>query len=220
MQVKYIKEYLSGIEVTPLYFVVCTMHPLSLAFSRVVYFYYLQKYVRSAKILPFTKIPRILQKSPVSIDFLTDYFVLDEYVVLMMRNMFLVSCFMSAVGLFTQLSIFVTAVLIFYLLGIPQLYGKVNHYHHLIYITLYLSTTDSAQVLSVDSLLFPATQYKDVYLQIFLIRLFIAMIYFFPGTWKLRRCGLKWISKSNIKNHMYFKWIELDPSKVCISHFT
>ena len=56
-------------------------------------------------------------------------------------------CFLSSftgmVGLFTRTSALFTTVLSFYVLGIPQFYGKVNHYHHLLWFAGILRQADA-----------------------------------------------------------------------------
>jgi hypothetical protein len=40
-------------------------------------------------------------------------------------------------------------------------------------------------------------------------RLWLSLVYFFPGVHKLTGAGLAWITSDNLRNQMYFKWFEM-----------
>jgi hypothetical protein len=41
-----------------------------------------------------------------------------------------------------------------------------------------------------------------------LLRGLLALVYFFPGYWKLREAGLAWIFSDNLQNQMFWKWYQ------------
>jgi hypothetical protein len=45
-------------------------------------------------------------------------------------------------------------------------------------------------------------------LSLALLRGLLAVVYFFPGFWKLRESGLDWIWSDNLQNQMYWKWYQ------------
>src|SRR6202022_4806069 len=63
-----------------------------------------------------------------------------------------IACLACIVGLFTRTSIIVSLLLSLYVLGLPQLFGKMNHYHHLIWFMAILAVSPCADVLSVDAI--------------------------------------------------------------------
>lgn len=103
----------------------------------------------------------------------------------------------------------------FYLFGIPNFYGKVNHNHHIIWIAAILAFSPCTHALSLDAYL---ARKKGIILNdisvsygqpLRVIWLLIGIIYFFPGFWKMWSCGLDWALTDNVRNHLYMKWFEL-----------
>jgi hypothetical protein len=97
-----------------------------------------------------------------------------------------------------------------WILGVPQLYGKVDHSHHFIWFAALLAASPCADVLSIDALkrrcsgAGPAVRYG------FPVRvwwLLIGLIYFFAGFWKLAAQGLGWASPANMRPLLHLQWI-------------
>ncbi|MFK7787304.1 MAG: hypothetical protein AB8B56_19430, partial [Crocinitomicaceae bacterium] len=104
---------------------------------------------------------------------------------------------------------------LFYLFIIPNLYGKVNHNHHLIWFPAILAFSPCADRFSLDAF-FCRLKNKVVHhssahytLPLAFIWILIGLIYFFPGFWKLWSHGLDWSLTDNVRNHMYYKWFQL-----------
>lgn len=132
-----------------------------------------------------------------------------------------VICVCGMLGLCSRSAALAAAILGFYVFGIPQCYGKVNHYHHVIWFLVLLSVSRCGDALSVDALLrrrtgvpflnrligpAPSTEYG------FPLRvawLLFGVVYFFPGFWKLWACGVEWGFAENLSLHMYHKWASL-----------
>jgi predicted DCC family thiol-disulfide oxidoreductase YuxK len=113
-----------------------------------------------------------------------------------------------------------TVVLSFYVLGIPQLYGKVNHYHYILWFATILAASRCGDTLSCDAII-AAVKRADhgvtdvpgpsrVYsLPLRFVWLLMGVMYFFPGFWKLWTSGVDWAWSENLKFTMYDKWMEL-----------
>lgn len=102
--------------------------------------------------------------------------------------------------------------------GIPNLYGKVDHNHHLIWFAALLAATRCTDALSFDARRArlrgepspePHVRYG------FPVRvwwLLMGLIYLFPGLAKVAAQGLGWASPTNIEARLHSKWTSVDPA--------
>ena len=93
----------------------------------------------------------------------------------------------------------VAALLAVYVLGIPQLYGKVDHYHHLVWLALLLACSPCADQLAVDARrrsVPPASPRYGFPLR--MAWLLIGFCYLFPGLAKLGEWKV-WLSAANLR---------------------
>jgi len=121
-------------------------------------------------------------------------------------------------GLFTRASLVVFYLSAFYLYLIPNLFGKINHTHDLLWIAAVLACSPCADVLSLDSVWKtrlrrspdrheePAVRYG---FPLALTWLMLGTIYFFPGFWKLWDSGLSWAFSDQLRFLLYEKWAQL-----------
>ena len=129
--------------------------------------------------------------------------------------LFGISTVAATLGYRTGLFIPLFVLCAFYLLGIPNFYGKVNHNHDILWISAILAFSPCNHAYSLDVLL-GRIQIDDAirphkkYAQpLRLIWLLLGIIYFFPGFWKMWSCGMDWALTDNVRNHFYAKWFEL-----------
>src|SRR5436305_12701604 len=95
--------------------------------------------------------PADLRFPPAGRSFLLRYIPVNESIAWYAAVALTISCVLAIVGLFTRTSIVVSLFLSIYVLGIPQLFGKINHYHHLIWFILVMAVAPYAVVLSIYS---------------------------------------------------------------------
>lgn len=128
---------------------------------------------------------------------------------------FATSIVASFVGFRTRIFIPLFAISAFYLLGIPNFFGKINHNHHILWIAVILAFSPCNHAFSLDAFL---ARKKNQTLSVRpveyaqplrLIWLMIGVIYFFPGFWKIWSCGFDWALTDNVRNHFYLKWFEM-----------
>ncbi len=193
--------------------------PLNLAVVRIVVFSALLLQESYARILRFTQLPKVLQLPPVGWAPVLKVLLVNEHVVAVLYWVFAAACIAAILGIFTRFSCLLAAMLAIYVLGVPQFYGKVNHYHHLVWFALILGFSRCGDALSIDSL-FAAVKRADegeieapvasgAYgLPLRFMMAALALVYFFPGTWKLARGGWGWIFGDNLRIQMYQKWAE------------
>lgn len=187
-------------------------HPVNLAVFRIVLFSLILIEANHDQLVWLSHVPNELIFSPDGFDWFPSYFKIDETWITIAYGIFIVTSIMSIFGLFTQYSIFITTVLAFYLFGIPNFFGKVNHDHHLVLFAAIMSVSRCADVWSIDAIIKsrkkefipkPSILYG---LPIRIIWILIGVLYFFAGFWKIYDGGLEWIFTDNLKFHMYKIW--------------
>jgi HTTM domain len=124
-------------------------------------------------------------------------------------------CLLGIVGLFTRSAAFAITLLTYYVLGIPQCFGQVDHYHFLAWFSLLMAFSRCGDALSIDSLLMrrrgavPPSESTIYSRPIRWVWILMGIIYLFPGLWKLWLSGDRWFFGDALASHMYVKWAEL-----------
>ena len=192
-------------------------HPFNLAFFRVVLFLGLLLLFDEDAVTLFGGLPEVLRTSPPGMGFLFTHVPISEAWAAGAFRLFQLSCLSAMVGFRVRTSALLVVVFGVYALGIPQLYGKINHYHHLLWFAAILAASPCGDSFSVDALLRrrrqatagrlilpkPARAYA---LPLRCIWLLLGLIYFFPGLWKFALCGPEWALSDNLKYVMYAQW--------------
>lgn len=166
-------------------------------------------------VLPFLNLPESAQVSMPFMGWYPKVVPINETLVSAASILFYISIFTSLFGFKTRWSIVIFTLTLFYLFAIPNLYGKVNHNHHLIWFPAILAFSPCDDRFSLDAY-FRRRSNKVIHhssksysLPFLLIWILIGLIYFFPGFWKMWTNGLDWALTDNVRNQMYFKWKEL-----------
>jgi hypothetical protein len=124
--------------------------------------------------------------------------------------------FLAMLGAYTRIFGSIAVVLGIWVLGIPQFYGKINHYHHLLWFAAIVALSPSDVVLSVRALLsdtarqYPFRASRIYALPIRILWLLMGVIYFFPGWWKWIIGGTDWAFSNNLQYLIYTRWYQLD----------
>jgi hypothetical protein len=191
--------------------------PLDLAVFRVVFFGAFFLVFDADQTIFFSRLPRVLVQG------LPDPLPLHRLLVPLpsvtpfLAHAFLAFCFLGMIGLFTRAAALAVVILGFYLLGLPQVFGKVDHTHHLLWFALILALSPCADTLSVDSLLRsfrtpddqePPRPSRAYALPIRVLWVLFGVLYFWPGFWKIVQHGPAWVLADNFKAHLYKKWFE------------
>jgi predicted DCC family thiol-disulfide oxidoreductase YuxK len=195
-------------------------HPINLAVFRVVLFYSIFCAVDPSSVIWFSQIPRELQIAPVGTKWLIDYIPINATWATFASSLLLISSSTGMIGLFSRTSALVTVILSFYVLGIPQFYGKVNHYHHLLWFAAILAASPCGDALSCDAILAawkradhgltePPGPSRVYALPLRFVWLLMGVIYFFAGFRKVWDNGGDWALSDNLKFIMYAKWLDL-----------
>ncbi len=197
-----------------------TTYPINLAVFRIVLFFTLFNSVDVSEVVWFSQFPVELRFAPTGLEWLPDYLPINETWATASSTLFLVFCFTGMIGLFTRTSALLALVFGFYVLGIPQFFGKVRHYHHLIWFLAILAASRCGDVFSCDAIWAawkradhgvtdPPGSSRIYALPLRFVWLLMGVIYFFPGFWKLGWAGFDWALSDNLKFRLYKTWLEV-----------
>lgn len=197
-----------------------TTHPINLAIFRIVLFSIIFQF-GVPKIVWFSQLPKELLFPPVGSEWLISFIPINATVVQITGWLLKICSFTAMIGLFTRTSAWLTVILGVYVLGIPQFYGKVDHYHHILWFAAILAASRCADVLSLDAIFMswkradrgqvePPSLSRVYALPLRFVWLLLGILYFFPGFWKLWHSGFDWAFSDNLKYQLYAKWLELD----------
>ena len=188
-------------------------HPANLAVFRFALFAALLATIDPAQVLWHSGLPADLRVIPPGLSPIVDLVAITpEAATWAIRLLYLFGG-MAMLGLWSRTSALLAVLLGLYVLGIPQLYGKINHYHHLIWFGALLAASPCGDALSLDRLVGrwrgrPALRPSRAYaLPLRLAWLLIGVIYFFPGFWKVAFSGLDWALSDNLRFKMYASWL-------------
>lgn len=123
---------------------------------------------------------------------------------------FMISGIFALIGFYSRISIFVMAVLGLYVMGIPQFFGKIDHYHILWHVLLLLSFAPCGDALSVDQWRKSVkTNEKSAQygFPLKIVMILIGLSYLFPGIWKFVFSGFEWAFSENLKYKLHSKWL-------------
>lgn len=102
------------------------------------------------------------------------------------------SAVLAILGFFRRIALALLAVALLYVFGAAQLTGTVTHDMHLFWFAALLACVKDER--DPRALAFA--------------RLWLGLVYFFPGVHKLAHAGVAWVTSDNLQNQMYFKWYE------------
>jgi len=189
-------------------------HPLNLAIIRIAIFWILGTWDLS-QTQYYSRAPLDLLMVPKGLIWLTPLFRFDPQIILILSIIFKIFCAASILGIFTRCSMIISTLLGLYLLGIPQLFGKINHYHHVIWFAMILSVSPCHHALTISQYLLHKGQksvshgLSAIYnVPIRLMWILIGYLYFSAGFPKWWFNGIDWVFSNNLAYRMYFKWIE------------
>ncbi len=194
--------------------------PYNLAIFRIVFFITLFLLAGSVDSEWFSTLPAALEEMPFGSGWLAPWLPLSGSATGAAVVLLQVACIAGALGIYTRSCALAAGVLAFYVLGVPQFFGKVNHYHHMLWFAFLLAASRSGDVHSIDAALAarrradrgildppaPAVAYA---LPLRAAWLLIGVMYFFPGFWKLWSCGIDWAFSDNMQYQLYWSWESL-----------
>ncbi|TWU00100.1 Vitamin K-dependent gamma-carboxylase [Botrimarina colliarenosi] len=202
-------------------FLFASSAPLNLAVLRIAVFGMLLYLLRTELIETYAAWPREMYQFPLIAGWFYQFLPITPEVVTPLLTIATVTTVLAVFGVLTRATTVVSVLLGVYLIGIPQLSGKVNHLHHLLLIGAVLACSQCGDALSIDAIVrafrgadrgvvAPPHRAVRYGLPIRLAMLVLATVYFFPGFWKVASNGPQWVFSNNLENHMLQKWFELE----------
>lgn len=117
---------------------------------------------------------------------------------------------MAAAGFLTRFSTIAAALLSILVLGVPQIHGKVNHAHHLVWFAMLLAASPCGDAWSLDSWIRGrrGVPHRDRRYGVPLrfAWLLLGFVYLFPGFWKLWTGGIDWFASDHLRNQIWLQW--------------
>lgn len=193
---------------------------LNLAVFRIVVFWTLFDSVDLARIAWFSELPRVLLVPPAGLGWLLDDLPINASLAETSAGVVRIFALTAMIGLFSRTSAFLAVLFGLYALGIPQLFGKVNHdQHHLLWFGTILAASRCGDALSCDAVIKawrradrgltePPGPSRAYALPLRFVWLLFGIIYFFPGWAKWWAAGIDWALSDNLKYIMHSKWFE------------
>ena len=119
------------------------------------------------------------------------------------------TCATAILGWASRVSMAVLTVSAGLLFSLSQRQGAVIHDMHLFWLTALLAASPCGEAWSLDAWGKPRPVASVRFgIPLALARLFLGLVYLFPGIHKLRVSGLAWVSADNVIGHMRAKWLE------------
>ena len=193
---------------------------LNLAVARIVIMSALVSKISLSYELSYSRLDRALIVPPLGWAHLAAYVPRNPNLITVLYVLFVAFGALAIVGLCGRLACCVTSAVGFYLLTLPQLFGKINHDHNLVLFGFILAASPCCDTFSVDAirdalraarhgqfLTAPteSTAYADPLKAMMVL---LGLIYFFPGAWKVGRAGIHWFSADNMRWMMARKLLE------------
>lgn len=186
--------------------------PLNLAIFRFIFFIIVATQLEWDRLLFLSEMPQELRFPPPGLGWLVPWLPIDPTLTKITGSLLIFTSLLAAVGFYSRLMAFLTAILSFYVFGIDRFFGDVSHnHHHIVPFSLLMAFSPCGDALSIDSWragrLFNPPPPSNIYsLPLRLIWLMIGVLYFFPGFWKLYHSGISWGLSENMKYQLYGKW--------------
>ena len=172
---------------------------LNLAVLRIAVFSTLAVVTLQSHAVQFARLPDDLLRAPPQLGSLLVALPRSAGLVTLTLWLLVAACVAAAIGWRARWTAPAAAVLSLYVLGIPQLYGKVDHYHHLVWLAVLLACSPCADQLALDARHRdtppPSARYG---FPLRIAWLLIGFCYFFPGLAKLGE-GRIWLSAANLR---------------------
>ena len=135
---------------------------------------------------------------------------------------FVPSAAMALVGWRSRTSALVMLVTGTVLLSVPQFFGKIVHYNHLVWFAMLLPISPCGDAWSVDAwrgrraarlrgeVIATIPPHVAYGVPLRCVVVLLGVIYFFPGLRKVTEIGPEWASAESIINFLHIKWREYD----------
>ncbi|MEM6646336.1 MAG: hypothetical protein AAF730_08780 [Bacteroidota bacterium] len=181
-----------------------------LAAARIVVFGAMLVYFDLGEAVRMSALPEVLLAPPPGWGALLPLLPIDPTLTLAMGWLWRGLCLMALLGVAYRYAAWGTVLLGVYVMGIAQLYGKIDHYHHLLWFGAMLAASPAAAALRLGSWRGPQASALRYGVPLRLGTLLLGVLYFFSGFWKYVIGGLDWAVSDNLRLMLYAQWHRLD----------
>lgn len=168
--------------------------PHRLAVFRIATFGALLLYPDFAAIIRMSDLPAGLLVAPAGWEGILTWFTPDSKTSKWLLGVFLPATVAAMLGWKTKWTAALSVLSGLWLLGIPQFYGKINHYHHLLWFAMLAMVAPVSEVWALDARQgrrkSNAAQHQAYFGWVLAV---MGAIYFFPGWWKVLGGGEAWL---------------------------
>ncbi len=181
-------------------------HPLNLGVFRIILFAVMLWQIFKEPPWFWTRMPRDLLVPPWGFNGIASWMFSQPSLAGLAGILFILVCSTGILGFFSRTSALLAAILGLWVLGLPQCFGMVTHYHHLIWFALLLAVSPCGDALAIDNLLQArrgrgaVSPSRAHALPLRMAWLLMGVLFFFPGFWKLASVGLDWAAAENLRN--------------------
>ncbi|GAB5519914.1 MAG: hypothetical protein RhofKO_21650 [Rhodothermales bacterium] len=184
--------------------------PTGLATARVVVFGALLVYFDLGEAARMSALPEILQAPLPGWGWLLPLLPIDPMLTAVLGWIWRGLCLLALLGIAYRYTAWGTVLLGVYVMGIAQFYGKIDHYHHLLWFAALLAASPAADALSLQSWRSAETPALRYGVPLRLGTLLLGVLYFFAGFWKYVIGGLGWALSDNLRLMLYAQWHRLE----------
>lgn len=196
---------------------------LNLGVARAAVFGGLVLMVGFNELLAFGKLDSSLILPPFGWKWIAPYIPRSAPLLEWIYALLVISGALAVIGLWTRITTIVASLSGFYVLTIPQLFGQVVHYNHLVLFAFILAFSPCGDAFSVDACLrrkrlrwVPGRpQSSTCYAApLKIMMLLMGIAYYFAGIWKLCRVGLRWFTPDYMRLILLIKMQEFHTTSI------
>lgn len=189
-------------------FMAWSCSPVNLAISRIVVFTLLATLVLTEPVQWYATLPDVLMVAPSGMAWAMPSLPRSSQTVTVLGALAVVASALTIVGWRTRWCAWIATVSGLVVLTLPQVWGKVNHYHHVLWFAALIAASPSGDAWALDVRGRGRPANSPAYgFPLRCIGLLLGLIYFFPGLWKLN-VGPAWVVSDNLRNQMWAKWMD------------
>lgn len=184
--------------------------PYNLAILRIVFFLYLIN-IYSAKLS--TMLPTVSLSTKVALPYigwLIDIVPVSADIYTYACYVGIVTALMVALGLGTRVFLIINAVACFYIMAVPNFFGKLWHEQLVIWISWFFALSRCYDVFSIDALIkrYPVAKRPEYTYPVRLFWIQLGVIYFWAGYYKLWDTGFDWALSQAMINQVQLEWVQ------------
>jgi hypothetical protein len=183
--------------------------PYSISILRILFFSYLA-YIYWIK---FRMLPTVSLDSKVSlplIGWLIEIIPVNAQLYTGFLIFGMVCCLFIVIGFRTRFFLILNAICVFYIVAVPNFFGKLWHEQFVIWITWFMAFASCYDVFSIDSFLNkkPLIKSANYNYPVRFVWIQFGIIYFWAGFYKLWDSGFDWTLGASMVNQVQLEWVQ------------